>query len=274
MLTPTLLALGAAVLHAGWNLAVKQSGDRFIALWAQFGIAGTVALVGLLSFGHLPAQGWIWAGLSGLAHVPYTVMLAKAYDLGDFSLVYPIARGGGAAGAAVFGVVLLHDEIGWLTAVAIAIIITGLVLLAGRAPLPALFAALAVAATIAAYSTIDAQGSRVSGTRWYAAATHVGTAVGLSVWGTWHRRWPDLRVRLRTAWGMSTVMGLASLATYGMVVVAFQYAPVGYVTALRESSVLIVSLVGWLKLKESAGTQRLFAAAVMVAGIVVLVISH
>ena len=41
MLTATVLALVAAVLHAAWNLSVKQSvSDRFIALWGQFFVAG------------------------------------------------------------------------------------------------------------------------------------------------------------------------------------------------------------------------------------------
>ena len=45
MLVATLLALGAAVLHSGWNFVVKQSvGDRFLALWGQFFIAGLISL--------------------------------------------------------------------------------------------------------------------------------------------------------------------------------------------------------------------------------------
>ena len=109
MLAATLLALGAAVLHAGWNLAVKQSGDRFIALWGQFFAAGVICAVVLVGVGGIPAAGWAWAAVSGLVHVPYTWFLARAYDHGDFSLVYPVARGGGALLAAIGGIVLLGD---------------------------------------------------------------------------------------------------------------------------------------------------------------------
>ncbi|TPW12903.1 MAG: hypothetical protein FD127_2356, partial [Acidimicrobiaceae bacterium] len=111
MLVATLLALAAAVLHAGWNLAVKQSGDRYIALWGQFFIAGVIgssvvvatALVSASggAIAGFPASGWIWIAMSGTIHLPYTWYLARAYDHGDFSLVYPMARGGGAMLAAV-----------------------------------------------------------------------------------------------------------------------------------------------------------------------------
>ena len=100
MLTATLLALGAAVLHAGWNLAAKTAGDRFAALWGQFASSGLVVLVPFLVMGGMPARAWIWAVISGLVHVPYVVYLARAYETGEFSVVYPIARSGGASLAA------------------------------------------------------------------------------------------------------------------------------------------------------------------------------
>lgn len=39
MLAATAAVLASAVLHAGWNLLVKRSSDRLIAIWAQFAIA-------------------------------------------------------------------------------------------------------------------------------------------------------------------------------------------------------------------------------------------
>jgi drug/metabolite transporter (DMT)-like permease len=56
-----------------------------------------------------------------------------------------------------------------------------------------------------------------------------------------------------------------------MVLIAMQKAPVGYVTALRESSVVIVALVGTKYLGESDVKRRVIAAGVVVAGLVVLI---
>src|SRR6185436_2735380 len=68
MLTATILALVAAVLHAAWNLSVKQSvSDRFIALWGQFFFAGVLSAVVLVIGGGIPARGFGWAAISGLA---------------------------------------------------------------------------------------------------------------------------------------------------------------------------------------------------------------
>ena len=49
--------------------------------------------------------------MTGLIHVPYLAGLAAAYEHGDFSLAYPIARGGGAMLAGIGGIVLLGDEL-------------------------------------------------------------------------------------------------------------------------------------------------------------------
>src|SRR3954447_19270459 len=84
MLTATVLALVAAVLHAVWNLSVKRSvGDRYIALWGQFFVSGWLAVVVLIVGGGIPARGFVWAGMSALVQVPYCVLLAKAYTVGD-----------------------------------------------------------------------------------------------------------------------------------------------------------------------------------------------
>ncbi len=62
--------------------------------------------------------------------------------------------------------------------------------------------------------------------------------------------------------------------TYWMVVVAFRYTPVGYVTALRESSVVLAAVIGWRLLGEQAGRRRVAAAGVVLAGLVLLVVSR
>ena len=102
MLLATGLALGAAVLHAAWNLAAKRAeGDRFVVLWAQFAVSGAIAAVALTVFAvveGMPASGYGWAGLSGLVHLPYLWLLGLAYTHGDFGVSYPLARAAVPAG--------------------------------------------------------------------------------------------------------------------------------------------------------------------------------
>jgi drug/metabolite transporter (DMT)-like permease len=274
VLAATLLALAAAVLHAGWNLSVKQSGDRYLALWGQFTIAGTIALAVLLLLGGLPAGGWKWAAISGCIHLPYCVFLARAYDHGDFSLVYPMARGGGALLAAVGGIALLGDDLSPLALAAIALVAAGLFLLAGRARGPELWSALVVAVTIGAYSITDAQGIRSTDTPLYALASFVGTGTSTTLYGLARGRAPEMRAAMQLHWKRFAAMGAASAVTYGMVQLAFQRAPVGYVTALRESSVLIAAFAGSRMLGESAGRRRVAASGVVLGGLVLLVVAR
>lgn len=275
MLTATLLALGAAVLHAGWNLLIKQGGDRWIALWGQFFAGGLLCLAGLgaaSALGHpLPASAWGWAGLSGLTHIPYCWFLARAYDHGDFSLVYPMARGGGAMLAAVGGVALLGDQLNPLSAAAIACVGLGLFLLAGRATGTGVQAALVVAAAIGTYSVIDARGIRATGTPLYALATLTATAVTTSSFGIVTGRRREMAVAMRAGWRRFALIGAASAVTYGMVQLAFRRAPVGYVTALRESSVVLAAFAGVRLLGEPAGRRRIGASMVVVSGLLLLV---
>jgi drug/metabolite transporter (DMT)-like permease len=168
------------------------------------------------------------------------VLLARAYTVGDFSVSYPVARGGGAALAAIGGVLLLGDHLTALESLGIVCIVGGLALLSYRAAGRPFRIALMLAGVICVYTLIDAKGARATGSVAYVFATFVGT-------------------------------GLSSLVTYGMVLVAVRHAPVGYVTALRESSVVLAALAGWRLLGEGDHRRRLAAALVVFVGLLVLI---
>ena len=274
MLTATLLSLAAAVLHAGWNLAIKQSGDRLTALWAQFVVAGGIGLVVLIAAGGIPPEGYLWASLSGLAHVPYCFFLARAYGAGDFGVVYPIARGGGALLAGIGGILFLDDRIGWLGFVGLCVVAASLMMLSSGAHLHQVADALAVALTIGCYTVFDARGVRVTDTPLYAAASFAAGATAISIAGIATGRLPALRAAMRVDWRQFVVIGLATGLTYTLVQIALRRAPVGYVTALRESSVLLAAVLGRRVLSEAGGRRRTVAATGVVLGLVVLVLGR
>lgn len=278
MLLATVLALSAAVLHAGWNFVAKRAeGDRYMVLWAQFFAGGLISLpfmIGVQVTVGMPWQGYLWGAISGCVHLPYTWLLAKAYTHGDFSVSYPVARGGGAALAAVGGVVFLSDHLSTLEVTGIAIVVLGLMLLAYGATGPNIAMALAVAVTIGTYTVLDAQGARVTDSIGYVFITLVGTAVSNTVFGLATGRRNDMREMFTRNWQRAVVTGAASMVTYGLVLVAVQHAPVGYVTALRESSVVLAALAGWKFLGEGDHRRRITAALVVFAGLLTLVLGH
>lgn len=275
MLLATCLALGSAVLHAGWNLAAKRAeGDRFVVLWAQFAVAGVLAAVLLAIHAAvvgMPLSGYGWAALSGIVHLPYLWLLALAYTYGDFSVSYPLARGGGAALAAVLGIALLGDHLGAGEIAGIAVIVGGLCLLSWGATRQNVAIALGVALTIGTYTTIDAQGSRSSGSLAYVLATFTAAACTVSIAGVATGRSAAFADVLRHFWRRALLTGIAAVVTYGMVLVAVRHAPVGYVAALRESSVVLGALAGWRLLGEGDHRRRIAAALVVLAGLITLV---
>ena len=275
MLTATVLALVAAVLHAAWNLSVKQSvSDRFIALWGQFFFAGMLAVVILILGGGIPARGYPWALMSGLIHVPYCLFLARAYNIGDFSRAYPIARGGGALLAGLGGIAFLGDTFTPIGVIGMLVVAIGLITLAGRGASAQVAVALAVAATIGIYSVVDAKGIRSVDTPLYAAASFTFTMLTTTTYALATGRSSEMASAVGRYWRRFAIMGLASFVTYALVQIAFERAPVGYVTCLRESSVVIAAFVGARYLGEGQALKRSIAAVVVVVGLLLLVLGQ
>ena len=273
VLTATFMALAAACLHAGWNLAVKRNTDSGLALWGQFFIAMFIAggvLIGWWLFFDGPSFAWQYTLLSGITHLPYSMLLVRAYNTGDFSVSYPIARGGGAVGAAVLGVVLLDDVLSPLTVAGIVTAAVGFFLLS-RGSLRQMRFALATAVIIGIYTAIDATGVRESADpAAYALSIFVTTGMTVSVW-TFITRRKEALVALRMQWKQFGFAAIGTLGSYCLVLLAMRRAPVGYVAVLRESSVLIAAFAGWKLLGEVDHRRRIGGAAVVLVGLVALV---
>lgn len=299
MLTATLLAVGSAFVHAAWNLLIKTSDDRALAAWGQFLAAALISVVGLAVVGPPGWSALPYLTATGMVHVLYVEGLVAAYTHGDFSLSYPLARGGGAVVAAVGSVAFLGDHLSGAAWVAIAIAAIGLMSLrvgrgvpavddiilgssddpaASPPPSPrasesrALAYALLTAACIATYTLVDSAGSRASANGVSYGFGSVAAA-GLAITVVNLLR-PARRARtsaLRTGWRRNLAGGLGTTIAYTMVLVAVRQAPVGYVTMLRESSVVIGALLGWLVLHEGLGARRLASSGVILAGLVLLV---
>src|SRR6185503_8891909 len=160
----TLAVLGAALLHASWNVLVKSGADQQL---ETINIALGSGVVGFCIAIFLPAPAeasWPWLAASALVHILYFLFLAGAYRWGELSYAYPVMRGGGPmivalCGAAVFGEVL--EPMHWT---GIVFICAGILALAsGAHDRRATYFAVANAVVIAAYTLIDAKGVRASG---------------------------------------------------------------------------------------------------------------
>ncbi|MDA0221818.1 MAG: DMT family transporter [Proteobacteria bacterium] len=276
-MNPAILAivLLAALLHALWNGLVKASGDRT----ATLGLisAGHVLLgVTLAMFVPVPdSASWPYIAASTFIHFGYYFMLNRSYLLGDLSVVYPIARGIAPLLVAL-GAVAVADEYlpVWVWG-GIAAISGGILLLSLQSlrknPSPAMIlTALTTGVCIAAYSLVDGLGVRVS-------QSPLGYIAWLFIMEIlvaafiFHRRGRDMFRLPRNALLFGILGGLISATAYGLVIYAKSLALLGAVSALRETSVLFAALIGVVLLGERPWRLRLFAAGIVVIGVILVV---
>ena len=101
--------LFAAVLHAGWNAVIRRGGNRFQGMLLLTATQGVMAIA-MAAFVPLPdGIVWVWVLGSGLVHTMYKLFLAAAYQHGDLSRVYPIARGAAPMIGVIVGFSVLAD---------------------------------------------------------------------------------------------------------------------------------------------------------------------
>src|SRR3970282_43306 len=122
------LALGAAFLHAFWNLILARARD--------IEAATAVALVaGIVVFAPIAALAWdaepeVWPFLvaTSMLQLTYFVLLTAAYGRAELSFVYPIARGAAPvlvllAGAALLDYSASAAEVGGVLLVAAGVLL-------------------------------------------------------------------------------------------------------------------------------------------------------
>ncbi|MBN8294145.1 EamA family transporter [Rhodobacter sp. NTK016B] len=274
-MTPAILlaVLFAALLHAGWNAVIKTGLSKQSSM---FVLSTTQSLIGLalaLTQPFPAPAAWPWIAGSALVHMAYQLFLAYAYEQGDLSRVYPIARGTAPMIVLIVSLLFLSDPLEGNELWGIVILGGGIALMArgvltsgeSRRLLPfALGAALATAG----YTLVDGLGARVSGTPLaYVGWLMVGAALVYTPAIVALRGRAVLRVPLR-GWAVGLAAGTASFGAYAIVVWAMTEAPIALVGALRETSILFAVLLGWLFFGERMDRGKAIAALLIVAGVV------
>jgi drug/metabolite transporter (DMT)-like permease len=259
------LALGAAVLHAGWNAYLARAADIFATTAVVLALSVALAAPAAAATWHVEVEAIPWIVLSAGLEAVYFVLLAAAYRRSDLSLVYPVARGAAPvlvlAGAAAAGTVLDPWQ-----AVGVVLVGLGIFLVrgpAGSADRRGIGLALTIAAVIAGYTLADAQGIEHASPVAYLELVLVPVALGGIAWQLATGRLSALRAATtRGAVGAS----VASFSAYALVLAALSRAPAPAVAAVRETSILFAVALGALVLGEPVGRQRAAGAAVVVAG--------
>lgn len=190
------LLIGAAILHAGWNILLKTAEDPLRTAGRGM-LVGAVVLIpagfaGWLLVGRpaIPTEAWVLALASGILEAVYFALLSGAYARGDLSLVYPIARGTAPALSVAVGILFLGERLGPVGAIGVGLLLAGIlslqrpwaILRSGAMPRrtrEAAWLAVATGVSIACYSAVDRVGARTVPPWLYASLIWTFTAVFL-----------------------------------------------------------------------------------------------
>jgi drug/metabolite transporter (DMT)-like permease len=287
-LAALILVVGAAVCHSAWNLIFKSEPRRLEASLGALAVATALGAPVLLLYSpsQLPATAWALVLLSGALETGYVVALTAAYEVGELSLVYPIARGTAPLLVAPLAVLLLGERLSLPGLLGISLVVLGsfatgvpasrpisVVEGLGRgSPHTAIALAMLTGLMISGYSLVNKAGVQQAPVPLYAFlvfAVDTGLlALVLRLRG--RGGWPQGGA----AWGRASAVGVLMLAAYLGVLAAMSLAPVSYVVAAREVSIVLTALAGSLVLREHHSTRRVAAAAVIFAGLLVLALSR
>lgn len=281
-MTATALALviGAAVLHSAWNALAKRGRDQLMFLWSSVSLATLLLLpfwLSMLSSRGLPAAALPFVVATIILHALYFFALARSYSSGEFSLVYPVARGLGVALVPILALFLFDERLSGLGTVGVALVVFGIVGLhltprawsaaasESRLVGPGTWWALLTGLTIAAYSLVDKAG---------VARLHPVPYIGLLGLGSILLLLPGvlakpdaLRREWEANWPAILVASTMNLTAYLLVLFAFRLSKTGYVVAARELSIVFSAIIGSLWLDEGRLGPRLAGAGVVLVGV-------
>ncbi len=278
------LVLVAAVLHATWNLCAKRAGGGLPFVWVVTIVICSLYVPALAI--HARVRPWefswadaAWIAGSGVLKTGYSLFLQRGYRSGDFSLIYPVARGTGPLLSTVAAIAILGERPSPTAIAGGAVIIAAIFFLTDgtrllhedRAHLRrAMRYGIASGLFIAAYTLWDRHGVHArgippviydGGTAFTVLALVTPFAIPRRAEAA--RHW---REHKRYIAGMA----LLSPTAYVLVLTAMQFTPVSYVAPAREVSIAVGTFLGAKVLKEADGRRRIWAALAMSAGVIAL----
>jgi drug/metabolite transporter (DMT)-like permease len=281
------LILVSAVMHAAWNFLLKRGGNKIAFFWAMNVVGGVFVVIPAIIAAAVDGfqLWWLAFGLGTISlHGIYAFSLTKSYETGDLSSVYPISRGMGPAFVPIFAVILLDEHVSVLAACGIALVVVGIYAThidtrflrdlshpVRMLTSPDTRIAFFTGAVIAGYTLWDKnslnEGVNPITLNGFSMAGNLLSMTPLAfllvprevVRGEWRARWRSI-----VAAGVLAPLG------YTLVLIALTTSRVAYIAPAREVGIVLGTAMGVLILGEGYGLTRIWGAALIVAGCIVL----
>ena len=267
------IVLLATFMHAVWNAMVKKHSDKVIA------VSGIV-------FGHLPLSiiAIILLPLPSIESVPYIIAsafvhqgyqwyLLTSYQIGDFTKVYPIARGFGPLVATAISILFLGLALDNFIVLSIFLICLGIMAVGIFERnfihnLNIIQYSLFTGFFIGLYSLIDGYGARIS----LSAVSYMSWSFALNallfpILLKFKKNKNIFKRVIKDGKQIFWIGGSLSYIIYIIVVWAFTHAPIPMVSALRESSIFFSIFIGYFFLKERITLIKIISIIFIVLGV-------
>jgi len=270
------LALLSSVTTAIAHGFLKAGKDK-LAVRAILNAVGTSIALPVCFFVPLPTSAMLpWLIAASSLHTVYQFVLIRSYAANDFSVAYPISRGMAPIATAVLGVVFLADRITPIGLTGVMVVSAGILLIAiGRSiALHGLIAAAVAGLLTTAYTLVDAHAVRLApiALTFVAWFFLLDGLIMVPIFVALRGRRAGALVRAEGLQGI--VAGLVTQICFGSALFALRFAPVGVVSALRETSVVFGMATAALMLREQIDRQRLIGASIIAAGAMLIVSAY
>ena len=267
------IVLLATFMHAVWNGMVKKHPDK------------VVAVTGIV-LGHLPCSIIVIILLpapsiesityiigSAFVHQGYQWYLLTSYQIGDFTKVYPIARGFGPLVATIISVLFLGLILDNFIILSICLICLGIMVVGIFDSkiinsLNIIKYSLFTGFFIGCYSLIDGYGARVSlSAVSYMSWSFTLNALLFPILLKLKKNKNIFKRVIKEGKQIFWIGGLLSYVIYIIVVWAFTKAPIPMVGALRESSIFFSIFIGYFFLQERITLVKIISIILIIMGV-------
>lgn len=272
-----LLVLSSAITHAVWNLFTKNSLHKESFLW----LIQTIATVIFMPFflHELLSINWSFHKIALLLtsfvfQSVYLVLLTKAYKVGEMSQVYPMMRGTAALLIPLLSLLFYKEKLtvsGWI---GLGLIVIGLFALSGifknrldKKSILTILITGGVGLSITGYTLVD---KSILSFMTPIGLLQIYNLAGFIALGTPAFRSKKIKQEWKTNRGFILIGAIMAPSSYLLFLMAMQYAPLSYISPIRELSIVIGSLLAWIVLKEKQGKWRIGYSFIILLGIIII----
>lgn len=267
--------------HAFWNMILKKVQGGILFIWF-FTLITTLCYIPFLvalpttyvTFTQ-PLVLYICVS-SMIVHLFYFIFLDKAYQYGDLSIIYPVARGIAPVLTIIAAFFLLNESLSTTQLFSVCCIIFGTFTLSGfsysRDPTmgKSLAYALVCGIMVASFTLID----KVAISQYAISPflldfiNNLGRTVMLCPYALNNKT--QLKDLVQVNWKEGVMVALLSPLSYLLVLYAMKYAPISLIAPLRQFSIVIGGILGVKLLCENRDYAKLLGIGLTFFGIVLL----